>query len=592
MKNITVNMKDISLHKEVYDTRPNKFFAYFIYGLFAMIAIALAWSYFGYIDIVVRASGIIRPHTFSAQIINATPGEVREVNFYEGMQVSQGDILYIIDTFHLENEQNMLKERLSILQFELESLHRFRDSLESGYNLIGNFNEELSFRFDNHLLAQRALEHSFAAADTILQTELSDMQETLSNAILELNMIRLFDDSITNEENLFASYPIESITNQRHIELFNIFRNQYLSYVADMENHRFQYNNLRESLDGYITIRDSAIAGYSLFDPNLNSIYRSIFEDYNFALLQLTETYNLASLDYSRVTILYGIGAIALSEYQAIQNAHEIALFNKEDHTRSFLINIENEIRNTENAIVSRSSQMELFHLNTVVGIGSQILQLERTIEDLNQRISQGGLQQIVAFFYGGELGEISMSRLGELNMTLNSISHLEQEILAIETTLTGLSVQIEDATVRAGIDGEINMLLEIVPGSFLMSGVNVLTILPARDYVLTANVFVSNNDIARIEEGMVIQYDIPAMPRRDFGTITGYVTRIATDVTLDAGLAGYFLIESELEDRVYYDNRGNSYVLRVGMGFDSRIIVDRQRILFFLLDQINLMFR
>jgi HlyD family secretion protein len=129
-------------------------------------------------------------------------------------------------------------------------------------------------------------------------------------------------------------------------------------------------------------------------------------------------------------------------------------------------------------------------------------------------------------------------------------------------------------------------MLLE---GSFLMTGVNVLSIVPFIEEMLTANIFISNNDIALIEEGMAVRYDIPAMPRRDFGEITGNITRISADASTSDGLLGYFLVESLLEDRVYYDTRGNGANLRIGMHFDSRITVNRQRILFYLLDQVNL---
>jgi len=123
MKPITMEMKDMSLSKEVYDSRPHSFFAIFIYVLLGMIIIALAWSYFGKIDIVVRAQGIIRPHAQMAQVVNAVSGEVQEVLFYDGMQVEQGDILYMLHTFHLESEADALGERIAILENELATLN-------------------------------------------------------------------------------------------------------------------------------------------------------------------------------------------------------------------------------------------------------------------------------------------------------------------------------------------------------------------------------------------------------------------------------------------------------------------------------------
>ena len=57
-----------------------------------------------------------------------------------------------------------------------------------------------------------------------------------------------------------------------------------------------------------------------------------------------------------------------------------------------------------------------------------------------------------------------------------------------------------------------------------------------------------NNNDIAQISEGMTVRYDIAAMPRREFGEIAGQITRISTDIAIDQGMQGYFIVESEQE--------------------------------------------
>jgi len=90
----------------------------------------------------------------------------------------------------------------------------------------------------------------------------------------------------------------------------------------------------------------------------------------------------------------------------------------------------------------------------------------------------------------------------------------------------------------------------------------------------------------------MDVRYLIAAMPPQDFGEIKGTITRISPDMLVEAGAAGYFLVEAQLADRVFYDTRGQGTQLRVGMGFDARVVVDRQSILMFLLEQVNLWFR
>ena len=129
MKGKIMDMREMTLSKEVYDRDPSKFFVFFIYGLLVLLITALTWAYFGRLDIVVRAQGIIRPHAQTAIIISPVSGEVQEAFFYEGQRVYSGDILYTVDTFHLENDRQLLTDQLELLNFELTSLELFLDSI-------------------------------------------------------------------------------------------------------------------------------------------------------------------------------------------------------------------------------------------------------------------------------------------------------------------------------------------------------------------------------------------------------------------------------------------------------------------------------
>jgi len=86
----------------------------------------------------------------------------------------------------------------------------------------------------------------------------------------------------------------------------------------------------------------------------------------------------------------------------------------------------------------------------------------------------------------------------------------------------------------------------------------------------------------------MIVHYDITALPRRDFGEIYGEIIHISTDIISQEGLMGFFLIESEIENRTYYDAHGNGVILRAGMTFEARIIIKQQSVLFYLFDRFN----
>ena len=93
MKPIIVDMKDMSDSTEVYNSRPNPFFVYFIYLLLGMLIVALCWMYFSKIDISVKSNGIFRSDGDIVDISNGVTGKVEKCNFSEGQYVNKGDIL-------------------------------------------------------------------------------------------------------------------------------------------------------------------------------------------------------------------------------------------------------------------------------------------------------------------------------------------------------------------------------------------------------------------------------------------------------------------------------------------------------------------
>jgi len=583
MKPVIIDIRDVSLSKEAYNKDPGWFFTLFIYGLFVLLATALVWAYFGRLDVVVRAQGIIRPHAQTAVVLNAVHGELTGVYFYEGKQVTRGDILYTIDTFHLENDRLLLTQQLSQLYFELESLELFHASIEAGTNLINNFNTEASARFDSFLVNLDSIEHGTTNRLYLLQEEGRALEDAITHARFELSMLNAFENSINREQDLFGRAELSG----RDREVRNNLRTQYLQYVLEYDNFQFQIETAKATLDGFRTIRESIDNDENLFETF--NIYRSMYEEHLLQLEQLNESLVIAHENYNVYAVLYEANAASLLEYQAATTLVDNAYARIVEFNTAFRISIDNEIRMAENAITRLQNQAELLHISTLAAISTRTSALESSIVDMNTLLANSRLQQDAIFFVEYEIGESAMLRLGEINRVLGQINLVEQDINRLNLNLSGIDAQINDSTVRAPIDGEVTIHTELTPGGFILSGVQVLSIIPPREDMLSANIYISNNDIGQILEGMLVRYDIAAMPRRDFGEITGYITRISTDISTDQGIAGYFLVESEVADIIYYDSRGNSATLRVGMAFDARIVVDQQRILFNLLDRLNL---
>lgn len=132
-----MNMKDMSDSTEVYESRPNPFFIYFIYVMVAMIVIAFVWMNFSKIDIVVKSNGIFKGNTSIYEISSEVTGQIVECDVRNGQYVEEGDILYTVEVTSLgetikfyQNELDNVNDRLDILYAYEKSLGGERDALE------------------------------------------------------------------------------------------------------------------------------------------------------------------------------------------------------------------------------------------------------------------------------------------------------------------------------------------------------------------------------------------------------------------------------------------------------------------------------
>lgn len=587
MKSTLIPMKEASLSKEVYDKDPRRFFVAFIWFMFVLVGSALAWAYFGQMDIVVRAQGVIRPYAETETVINHLAGDLVQVQFYEGQSVQVGDVLFTIDTFERELELERLEERYRVIDFRRETLRLYLDSLVQGVNLIGDLNPTYSQMLDSFLTNVQSLNYVATAQSNLLIGEQAYLVTALQGHRSELYFLRLLLESVSTNTNLLEALSTQPRSETDQVA-FQASLNRYLNHQLDRESRQQQVAYLNNTVAGYHAIREAVLHEASAIDSL--PVYIRIFEEFTMRQQQLLALYEVAQERYLNQRQLFEAGAISLQDMIRTETERDTALFNRNEHVENFMIRINTDLTEAQNRQALAVSQLDMAQTTFVATVSNQIFEREQTIESLNNRLNDNQLRQVSVFFLDDDLGEVSIRRFEETNRILHQVTLIEQEMFNLMLDKTNLRDQIGDATVRASIDGTIQTNMELNPGTFLHHNAQVLTIIPEREAQLVANIHVSNRHIGRVAAGQTVRYSIEALPRREYGNIEGLVTRIAADATVGTGPAGYFVVESHLADVVYHNVQGDSTELRVGMAFDARIVVDRERILFHLLDQLNLL--
>ncbi|AGB41839.1 multidrug resistance efflux pump [Halobacteroides halobius DSM 5150] len=137
MKERIIDFEDLSYSQEMLEAKVPNFIAIFIYLLITLLAVAFIWMWFGEIDIVVKADGLVRPAQEVSVIQNISGGNIKKLNYKEGQQVKKGDLLYKIKTTYLNTKQDNLNQKIKKLKIEIKNLKLLKKSIkEEGSNLL------------------------------------------------------------------------------------------------------------------------------------------------------------------------------------------------------------------------------------------------------------------------------------------------------------------------------------------------------------------------------------------------------------------------------------------------------------------------
>lgn len=126
-----IDLTECTEFRQVVDSRPPRLAHAAAFLLTGLIGTAILWAALTRADLIVRASGRIRPVNSPKKVFNPTNGEVfsasaggrvRAVHFHEGDQVRQGDILVELDTERLDNELARVRRKIEVAKDELRQL--------------------------------------------------------------------------------------------------------------------------------------------------------------------------------------------------------------------------------------------------------------------------------------------------------------------------------------------------------------------------------------------------------------------------------------------------------------------------------------
>lgn len=134
-----------------------------------------------------------------------------------------------------------------------------------------------------------------------------------------------------------------------------------------------------------------------------------------------------------------------------------------------------------------------------------------------------------------GKIAEIYYSAIQSAQ---NTIREAQQQMEAINAQLAAIQNGQAEYSVKAVADGTLHMLADYKSGMVVQTGSAVATITPENEEVLI-EAYISTADMARMEEGDTVQMAVDGLMQSVYGTVSGTVTGIDSNVTSLEGQDG-----------------------------------------------------
>lgn len=253
----------LSAALEITETPPNKFSQIVLWLLIAFILAALAWAYFGHIDIVATARGKVKPDGNVKVVQSSGGGVVTEINVSDGDTVTEGDLLVSLDATAANNEVARLEESLTIARLERD-VTRLLASNQDATQVINSSNAPEETKEDLRALAtSKASSYQVQRQFASIGVNQASAQLNRENANLANARAQLLAAQ-QGQQSAQAAYDNASSANKAAAQVQLTYANSLVSSASEAVN----------SLQDRVTAAQSALrqSQSSLAELNSNTI--------------------------------------------------------------------------------------------------------------------------------------------------------------------------------------------------------------------------------------------------------------------------------------------------------------------------------
>lgn len=477
----------------------------------------------------------------------------------------------------LQNAQVKYKEAMKDYDSQMDNAKiEYNNSLLKLQQYKSNYIAQIEESINQANDSSDTASYDYPSTDTQINQE----EKTIEN-------LQLLVQSVNEGKNLFTD------TGSTYYEKYVTYENKLNNYTssADKESYKNSYlADVNESLDSAKNTLDqlksiSSVVSTKSSDisdktDNLSKLESSIEDD--------TNKFSDSDSEYYNKFKEYEDNVKELKNNIKTQKDLVSSLESKKD---SIIDDYKTQIDAAQKVLDNAEIDLSKYPNKSAVDIKSKLDDVKSDTQKIQAELDKAKdtpeLDEVNNELATNEVTRYKMDTLVKLD---DSAKEDQQKIDELKTNIGTLQFNIDKSTVKAATDGVVNVKTDISKGQLLKSGEEILSVIPQDGSQYKVRLYVSNKDIAGIKVGEKIKYHFEALPYKEYGELNGTITDIATDATVDAKTGiSYYLVESEIENKPLFSYKGEEGEIKIGMTCEAQVITKQKKILYYLLEKINL---
>lgn len=412
--------------------------------------------------------------------------------------------------------------------------------------------------------------------NSLLKKELKNTKKNLADIKERLAILDAYEEYLDGDNNAVEMF----YTNQYYMEFLNkiaSLQNQITTnngdsngkkkvYQINIENTKGTIKKYEEKINQLNKVKNCITKRKNLFQNNTKQLYYySMVENY-------LSSYNSTETEYNQQIFSCENDIISLEKQISTEEdfAEEIA---KLKENRNVL-----KMQKKE-ALVSLKSQ-------NLLNVTQEIETTKEAIETLQSDI---------------KTAKAEMSMLSQGNKTKKSVIISEKSAVAGEkltyvekkkecvNAIRSYENQIQECKIVANTSGYISLKEDLKNGSTIQEGTTICEIIPEEAQGYYAEIYIENEDIAKIKVGQAVNMEVGAYPSAEYGYFTGTIDMISKDIKVDETSGQpYYLVRVKCEKDNIINGKGEKGFLLNGMVCQAKIVVENKSVLKYLLEKLD----